>query len=128
MSSAKIERGQERFENWANWSLAHSSKTGYPKACAFARMYRSDAGDTWEGIEPDESRPAVDEDDADLVELFVRRLPLSNRRCVLAFYIAREAPVVSARRFGLSRQRFYALLDEAAEWLAESACKNSRPE
>lgn len=120
MGQREITLGQERLENWANWSLAHSVKTGFPKACAFARMYRPDAGDTWEGIEPDESRPAADEDDAQLVEVFVRRLPLANRRCVLAFYIGRESPVVSARRFGLSRQRFYALLDEAAQWCHEA--------
>ena len=64
--------------------------------------------------------------DAERVERFGRRLPLANRQVVLAFYIARESPVVSHRRFGLSRQRFYALLDEAAAWCHDEGLQFDR--
>lgn len=89
-------------------------------------MYRPDAGDTWEGIEPDETRAPIDDADAERVERFVRRLPLANRQCVLAFYIAREAVVTAHKRFGLSRQRFYALLDEAAAWCHDEGLQFDR--
>ena len=126
MGQREVTLGQQRLENWANWSLSGNARTGYPKASAFARMYRPDAGDTWEGIEPDETRAPIDDADAERVERFVRRLPLANRQCVLAFYIAREAVVTAHKRFGLSRQRFYALLDEAAAWCHDEGLQFDR--
>ena len=119
MGTRELDRGHGRLRNWADWALAYSARTGYPQASAFARLYRPEAGDVWDGIEPDEARAVADESDAEQVERFVRRLPLANRRVVMSFYIGRESPVVAARRFGHSRERFYILLDEAAAWCGE---------
>lgn len=121
MGTREVDRGHGRLRNWADWALAYSSRTGYPQASAFARLYRPEAGDVFDGIEPDETRTVADEPDAEEVERFVRRLPLANRRVVMSFYIGRESPVVAARRFGHSRERFYALLDEAAAWCGQLA-------
>lgn len=113
MSAELIRRGERRLENWARWSLAWTAGLSFPRECSFAKLYRPDAGDVWEGH--DEVRPNVDEDDAEAVEAFVRRLDGLERRVVKVCYLGGDAPITACAKLAVSRQRLQELLDSIAE-------------
>lgn len=115
-----LTRGEERLDNWANWALSFSAQLGYPQKVPYARLYRPDAGDTWEGIEPDELRPVIDEDDAAAIELFVRSLPAMEKRVVRVHYLGKLNSTMGARRVGLARMQYVALLDLIAKRAADA--------
>lgn len=118
--ASAVARGEERLENWANWALAFSPGLGYPQRTTFARLYKPDAGDVWEGIEPDEVQPVIDEDDAVRVEAFVRALDGMRKRVVRVHYLGKVNTTVGAKRVGLSRQQYTAVLDDIAKWVADA--------
>ena len=117
VSPYAVERGQARLENWAEWSLAYGIGTGYPKQCAFARLYQPGAGDVWDGLDDGECRSSVDSDDAERVERFVRELQQPHRSVVKSFYLGTNPPFLMAQRFRMSLARYHELVDEAAGWL-----------
>lgn len=114
----ELSRGEERLENWANWSLSFSSRLDYPRAAPWARLYKPDAGDIWEGIEADQVKAPVDEDDAALIEAFVRTLSAMHKTAVRAHYLGKLNSTMGAKRVGLSRMQYVALLDQVARWAA----------
>lgn len=107
----ELSRGEERLENWAVWALSFSSRLDYPRAAPWARLYKPDAGDIWEGIEPDDVKPPVDEDDAAAMEAFVRSLAAMEKRVVRVHYLGKLNSTMGAKRVGLSRPQYMALLD-----------------
>ncbi len=114
----ELTRGEERLENWANWSLSFSSRLDYPQAAPWARLYKPDAGDIWEGIEADQVKAPVDEDDAAVMEAFVRALSAMHKSAVRAHYLGTMKSTMGAKRVGLSRMQYVALLDQVARWAA----------
>jgi len=112
-----IERGQARFENWAEWALSSGIGVGYPKQSAFARLYQPEAGDVWDGLSDAECKANVDSDDAERVERFVRELGQPHRSVVKSFYLGMAPPFMAAQKFGLKLRQYYEVLDEAAGWL-----------
>lgn len=109
-----VRRGERRLENWARWSLAWTAGLWYPRQCNFARLYRPDAGDVWDGIEEGEVRVPVDEDDAEHVEQFVRRLRGLRLRVVRVCYLGGDDPTVACAKLVLSRTALQELLDDIA--------------
>lgn len=107
----ELARGEERLENWANWALANNDVLDYPRAAPWARLYKPDAGDVWAGIEPDQVTPPIDDDDAAVIELFVRALGAMEKRAVRVHYLGKLNSTMGAKRVGLSRQQYVGLLD-----------------
>lgn len=111
LASDLIRRGEKRLENWARWSLQWTAGLSFPRECSFARLYRPDAGDVWESDDP---KPTVDEDDAEAVEQFVRRLEGLERRVVRVCYLGGDAPIIACSKLGVSRLHLQDMLDAIA--------------
>jgi DNA-directed RNA polymerase specialized sigma24 family protein len=78
------ELGRERVLNWQRWALTDDTGLGYPKACAWAREYRPEAGDIWDDKPDDiDERAALETDER------IRTLPIFLNRAVRFRYLYR---------------------------------------
>lgn len=113
-------RGERLLENWGRWAREHDAALGYPKGAPWARLYRPDAGDVWEGPAEGAEAARVSEDDAVTTEAFVLHLGHLHRLCVRSVFLKQDAPIVTCAKLGMGRpvldELLYVLQEDCARW------------
>jgi hypothetical protein len=102
------ELGRERVLNWQRWALADDTGLGYPKACAWAREYRPEAGDIWDDKPDDiDERAALETDER------IRALPIELNRVVRGRYLYRLSVERMAKMESVERGSIEGRLEQA---------------